>query len=97
MVLRLFLQASTLLGERRDCRTRFHDSFGRSGKPMSKWATLHRINGLHVGLLNDEELAIFNEACRRHEAKRSYEGAGGLAKVRVTAPPLSSQTRGTEA
>jgi len=61
-----------------------------------KWETLSRINGLFVGLLDQEELEIFNEACRRHEAVRSYEGAGGLmglAKVRVTA--LSSHHQST--
>lgn len=57
---------------------------------MSKWDTLHRIDGLFVGMLDQEELEIFDEACRRHEARRSYEGAAaimGLAKVRLTRSP----------
>lgn len=57
---------------------------------MSKWDTLHRIDGLFVGMLDKEELEIFDEACRTYEARRSYEGAGailGLAKVRLTRSP----------
>lgn len=54
---------------------------------MSKWDTLHRIDGLFVGLLDKEELEIFDDACRRYEARRSYEGDGGLAKVRLTRSP----------
>lgn len=57
-----------------------------------KWATLNRIEGLFVGLLDKEELEIFDEACRTQEAYRSYEGGGGfmgLAKVclRRAIPP----------
>jgi hypothetical protein len=54
-----------------------------------KWDTLRRIDGLFVGMLDAEELEIFNDACKRYEARRSYEGAGGamgLAKVRVMVP-----------
>ncbi len=61
---------------------------------MSKWDTLHRVDGLFVGMLDKEELEIFDEACRRHEARRSYEGAGGLmglAKVRLTRSPPGNQ------
>lgn len=56
---------------------------------MSKWDTLRNIEGLYVGMLREDELAIFNEACRTYDAKRSYEGAGGamgLAKVRLMRP-----------
>ncbi|ANW00653.1 hypothetical protein [Bradyrhizobium icense] len=61
---------------------------------MTKWDTLHRIEGLYVGLLTQEELEIFNKACRTNDARRSYEGAGGamgLAKVRLFS--LASQER----
>lgn len=60
-----------------------------------KWETLRRIDGLFVGLLDKEELEIFDDACQRNEARRSYEGAGGLmglAKVRVSS--VTSQDRG---
>jgi hypothetical protein len=60
---------------------------------MSKWDTLHRIDGLFVGMLDNEELEIFDDACRKHEARRSYEGAAaimGLAKVRLIRPPQES-------
>jgi len=53
---------------------------------MSKWDTLSRINGLFVGLLDEDELKIFDDACRTQDARRSYEGGAGLmglAKVRV--------------
>lgn len=53
---------------------------------MNKWDTLRRINGLFVGLLDKEELEVFDEACRTNDARRSYEGSAGLmglAKVRV--------------
>lgn len=63
---------------------------------MSKWDTLHRIDGLHVGMLDEDELAVFNEACRRQQARRNYQGVGGLmglAKVQVLALSLPETTR----
>lgn len=67
---------------------------------MSKWDTLHRIDGLFVGMLDAEELEIFNEACRRYQAKRSYEGGAGLmglAKVRlIEASTPSPADRGSQ-
>lgn len=66
---------------------------------MGKWDTLRSIDGLFVGMLDAEELAIFNEACKRYEAQRSYEGAGGalgLAKVRVTALSPSENAKNNE-
>lgn len=62
---------------------------------MSKWDTLSRIDGLFVGLLDDEEMEIFDAACRKSEARRSYEGAGGLmglAKVRLIRPVISESS-----
>lgn len=56
---------------------------------MGKWDTLGRIDGLFVGLLDKEELEIFDAACRSQDAYRSYEGGGGfmgLAKVRLRRP-----------
>ena len=44
------------------------------------------IDGLHVGLLNDDELAWFDAECAAGRARRSYEGAAGfmgIAKVRI--------------
>lgn len=61
---------------------------------MSKWDTLYRIDGLFVGLLDKEELAIFDDACRHYEARRSYEGGGGLmglAKVRLIRSAVTLQ------
>lgn len=61
---------------------------------MSKWDTLHHIDGLFVGMLDKEELEIFDEACRRNQARRSYEGAAaimGLAKVRLIRSPQESE------
>jgi ribosomal protein L37AE/L43A len=60
---------------------------------MSRWDTLHRIDGLFVGLLDKEELEIFDEACRLHHAHRLYEGAAGLmglAKVSLSKPQAST-------
>lgn len=53
---------------------------------MSKWATLHRIDGLYVGMLDEDEMKVFAEACKTQDAYRSFEypgGALGLAKVRL--------------
>jgi hypothetical protein len=55
---------------------------------------LRRIEGLFVGQLDEDELEIFDEACRRNEAYRSYEGGSGfmgLAKVRLNRFFLSLQ------
>jgi hypothetical protein len=63
---------------------------------MSKRDTLHRISGLFVGMLDKDELEVFDEACRRHQAVRSYEGGAGLmglAKVRLIDTALSSTER----
>ncbi|UFS77183.1 hypothetical protein LPB73_07345 [Tardiphaga sp. 37S4] len=56
---------------------------------MSKWDTLHRIDGLYVGMLDADELELFDSACKRNEASRCYDHAGGimgLAKVRLVRP-----------
>jgi hypothetical protein len=48
--------------------------------------SLGALDGLFVGVLSDDELDVFEAACERGEAYRSYEGACGLvglAKVRV--------------
>lgn len=53
---------------------------------------LHEMDGMFVGSLNAEELVLFEMACARGFARRSYEGAGGLlglAKVRLI--PVRSQ------
>ena len=46
---------------------------------------LSRNEGLFVGSLSEDEIELFDEACRKGLAVRSYEGAAGLlglAKVR---------------
>ena len=53
---------------------------------MSRWDILYRINGLYVGQLDEFELAAFEQACRNHDATRSFDGPGGLfglAKVKL--------------
>jgi hypothetical protein len=37
-----------------------------------------RAQGLHVGLLTDDELAMFEQCVKRCMAYRSYEGPSGL-------------------
>ena len=47
---------------------------------------LQRINGLFVGMLTDEELEMFERACKDGKARRVYAGGAGfmgLAKVEV--------------
>jgi len=44
---------------------------------------LRRLEGLSVGQLNKQELEAFERAVADGKAYRSYEGAAGLAKVRV--------------
>jgi hypothetical protein len=43
---------------------------------------LHGLEGQWVDLLNEHELAIFDKACRRGEAYRSYERPEG-PRVRI--------------
>lgn len=46
---------------------------------------LERLDGMHVGLLDNEELWLFEKAVADGMAYRSYEGGSGfmsLAKVR---------------
>jgi len=52
---------------------------------------LDRLDGLYVGLLDSDELAVFEQAIKDGKACRSYEGPGGmlgLSKVKLL------QTRG---
>lgn len=54
---------------------------------------LHEMDGMFVGLLDDDEIAEFDRAVKAGKARRSYEGAGGfmgLAKVRLIRPVLTS-------
>lgn len=47
---------------------------------------LDEMDGMLVGMLDDEEIAEFDRAVKDGKARRSYEGAGGfmgLAKVRL--------------
>jgi hypothetical protein len=47
---------------------------------------LRRIDGLFVGMLDKDELWLFEKAVEDGKARRSYEGGAGfmgLAKVRV--------------
>lgn len=51
--------------------------------------TLQRINGLHVGALDRQELQAFNQAVAAGLAKRDYSGPSGilgLAKVLILTP-----------
>ncbi len=51
---------------------------------------LDRMEGMHVGLLDEDELRVFENAVAKGWATRSYEGAGGfmgLAKVRLVRVP----------
>jgi len=51
---------------------------------------LDRMDGLFVGLLDQDELRVFNDAVAKGWATRSYEGGGGmmgLAKVRLVRIP----------
>ena len=51
---------------------------------------LERLNGLYVGQLSEEELALFDAAVAEHKAYRSYEGMAGflgLAKVKLVMVP----------
>lgn len=62
---------------------------------------LDEMEGVFVGLLNDEESATFQRAVDAGIARRSYEGGGGfmgLAKVRLMRRLISEGglTRGTE-
>lgn len=53
---------------------------------MNRWSELSRLDGLFVGMLDDAETRLFDEAVEAGIARRSYEGGGGfmgLAKVRV--------------
>ena len=43
--------------------------------------TLDQMDGLFVGLLDEQELATFNAAVERGEAMRSYEGAAGFRQL----------------
>ena len=48
---------------------------------------LDAINGLYVGMLDDEEMDFFNQCVQDGLAYRSYEGTAGLlglAKVKKT-------------
>jgi hypothetical protein len=62
---------------------------------------LASLNGLHVGMLTEDELALFNAACRAGTAHRDYGGLGGfmgLAKVRLATPtPSDPRLRGDTA
>jgi hypothetical protein len=52
---------------------------------------LERLEGMHVGLLDEYEMWIFEHAVKDGMAIRSYEGAGGfmgLAKVRLVREPV---------
>jgi hypothetical protein len=56
-------------------------------------ADLHRLDGLFVGQLDDDELEMFNRACREGRARRVYRGSSGfmgLAKVEVVLAPQES-------
>lgn len=47
---------------------------------------LKNLNGIHLGLLDDEEIEALDLLCSKGKAKRLYEGACGfmgLAKVKL--------------
>lgn len=65
---------------------------------MSDADTLEHMEGLFVGLLDDDEAQVLEDAIERGRAMRSYEGAGGLmgmAKVRLL-PLRTSNTTPSE-
>ena len=60
---------------------------------------LHEMDGMFVGLLDNNEIAEFERAVEDGKARRSYEGAGGfmgLAKVRLIRPAVTSGLCGSE-
>ena len=60
--------------------------------PSTPIEALRRIVGLFVGQLSEDELRIFNAACRSGHAYRSFTGASGfmgLAKVELVDTALA--------
>ena len=50
---------------------------------------VRRWSGWYAGMLDDDEMTLFNRAVKEGYAYRSYEGAAallGLAKIRITQP-----------
>lgn len=60
---------------------------------MNKWRDLEYLDGIFVGMLDADEIALLDKAVEEGVAWRSYEGVGGLlglAKVRLVRRPFVS-------